>query len=272
MCICGHMIWILNTDQRFGDLLSSTWCYGHCPARSFPRLLLVCSSAWRSFGLVVRYSRKRTPASNELIFDSVELWNTEVTKHTDLGFASAGPSPALLSWALFDMVLCFLFQRKWLQEHIGKIMIFQQTKKMIPFIRRETTYRLTSPQVGSWCQHVWFAFWWIQIDSVKQPIQRNFVGSWHVSHRWTSASDDHLDHCFVVFKNAQPGLCPENNVRLWSHDLDFDHSQTNIQRNNFRFCGTVRHIQNVRLPKKNSPPFLIILICVSVKNCDDQIP
>ena len=25
-----------TTDQRFGHLLSSLWCYGHCPARNFP--------------------------------------------------------------------------------------------------------------------------------------------------------------------------------------------------------------------------------------------
>ena len=32
----------LTTDDRFGHLLSSTWCYGFC-ACSFPRLLLVCT-------------------------------------------------------------------------------------------------------------------------------------------------------------------------------------------------------------------------------------
>ena len=35
----------------------------------------------------------------------------------------------------------------------------------------------------------------VQIDSVKQPIKRNSVGSGHVSHRWISAFDDHFDHC-----------------------------------------------------------------------------
>ena len=44
---------------------------------------------------------------------------------------------------------------------------------------------------------------WVRVDSVKQPIKRNSVGSGHVFHCWTSSFDDHLDHCFVIFKNAQ---------------------------------------------------------------------
>ena len=40
MCVCDHVNLDLTTDQRFGHLLSSTWCYGQC-ACSFPRLLLV---------------------------------------------------------------------------------------------------------------------------------------------------------------------------------------------------------------------------------------
>ena len=43
----------------------------------------------------------------------------------------------------------------------------------------------------------------VQVDSVKQPVQRDSVGSGHVSHHWTSSFDDHLDHCLVVFKNVQ---------------------------------------------------------------------
>ena len=41
---------------------------------------------------------------------------------------------------------------------------------------------------------------WIQIDSVKQPVKSNSVGSGYMSHYWTSAFDDHFTHCLVVFK------------------------------------------------------------------------
>ena len=35
---------------------------------------------------------------------------------------------------------------------------------------------------------------------------RDSMGSEHVSHRRTSAFDDHLDHCFIIFKNAKHGF------------------------------------------------------------------
>ena len=40
----------------------------------------------------------------------------------------------------------------------------------------------------------------VHIDSVKQPIKNNSVGSGNVSRCRTSLLYDHLDHCFVVFK------------------------------------------------------------------------
>ena len=44
---------------------------------------------------------------------------------------------------------------------------------------------------------------WVQIDSVKQPIKRDSVGSGHVSRCRTSAINDHLDHRFIVFRNVK---------------------------------------------------------------------
>ena len=43
----------------------------------------------------------------------------------------------------------------------------------------------------------------IQVDSVKQPTKRNSMGSRHLSHCWTSAFDDHFNHCFVILKNVK---------------------------------------------------------------------
>ena len=43
----------------------------------------------------------------------------------------------------------------------------------------------------------------VQVDSVKQPVLHDSVGSRHVSQCWTSALDDHLDHSFGVFKNVK---------------------------------------------------------------------
>ena len=43
----------------------------------------------------------------------------------------------------------------------------------------------------------------VQINSVKQPIKSNSVGSGYVSHCWTSAFNDHFNHGFVILKNVQ---------------------------------------------------------------------
>ena len=41
------------------------------------------------------------------------------------------------------------------------------------------------------------------MNSAKQPVKSNSVGSGCVSHCWTSSFDDHFDHCFVVLKNVE---------------------------------------------------------------------
>ena len=45
----------------------------------------------------------------------------------------------------------------------------------------------------------------IQVNSVESLIKSNSVGSGHVSHCWTSAFDNHLNHCFIIFKNVKHG-------------------------------------------------------------------
>ena len=43
----------------------------------------------------------------------------------------------------------------------------------------------------------------VQIDSIEQPIKSNSLGSGNVSHCGASFFNDHIDHCFVVFKDVQ---------------------------------------------------------------------
>ena len=40
----------------------------------------------------------------------------------------------------------------------------------------------------------------IQVHSVKFPIELDFVGSRHVSHRRITPVNNHLDYCFIIFK------------------------------------------------------------------------
>ena len=75
----------------------------------------------------------------------------------------------------------------------------EQTKKIAPFITRKAPFS----------QHVCELVLGVNIFDldlgVKEPIQRDTVGSRHVSHRRTSSFDDHLDHCLVILKNVH--LC-----------------------------------------------------------------
>ena len=55
-----------------------------------------------------------------------------------------------------------------------------------------------------WCLvKVPFLFLGVQIDSVKQPIQSNPVGSWNMSHCGTSVFDNHFNCRLIVFKDIQ---------------------------------------------------------------------
>ena len=58
----------------------------------------------------------------------------------------------------------------------------------------------------------------IKIHSVKQPIQSNSVGSWHVFHCWTSAFDYHLSHGFVILKDIQHSIGTRMCFRLMERD------------------------------------------------------
>ena len=99
----------------------------------------------------------------------------------------------------------------------------EQTQKMIPYITREI----------SLCQYVcelvlgvnvFDSDLGIQINSVKQPIKCNSVGSGNMSHCRTPSLNDHLDHRFVVFKDVQRELPDEENSRLRKqnqHCLDY---------------------------------------------------
>ena len=78
----------------------------------------------------------------------------------------------------------------------------KQTQKMIPFVTCEI-------HLGEHvCELVFgvnvFDFdFGVQIDSIKQPIKSNSLGSGNMSQSRASSLCDHLDHCFAVFKHIQ---------------------------------------------------------------------
>ena len=75
-------------------------------------------------------------------------------------------------------------------------------KKMIPFITCEISLcRYVCELVRG--VNVFDLDLGVQIDSIKQPIKSNSVGSGYMSHCRASSLYDHLDHCFAVFKDVQ---------------------------------------------------------------------
>ena len=96
--------------------------------------------------------------------------------------------PRLCYRRFFFLLPGILFWTKVAARKHEKIQNVNQTKKITPLITRGST----SQGVGFWCQHVWFGSW-VQIDSVKQPIQRDTVGSRHGS------LPRYLQKCTIVF-------------------------------------------------------------------------
>ena len=74
----------------------------------------------------------------------------------------------------------------------------KQSAKMKPVITGEITFRQHVSKLV-FGVNIFDLDQCIQIDSVKQPIQRDSVGSGHVSHRRTSALNDHFGESLIVF-------------------------------------------------------------------------
>ena len=59
----------------------------------------------------------------------------------------------------------------------------------------------------------------IKINPVKQPIQSNSVGSWRMSHCWTSSFNYHFDHGFVVFEHIQQSFLMRR-LDVWGNTIN----------------------------------------------------
>ena len=78
----------------------------------------------------------------------------------------------------------------------------KQSAKMMPCITGEIAFRQHVSKLV-FGVNIFDVDLLIQIDSVKQPIQRDSVGSGLVSHRRTSALNDHFGESVIFFKNVQ---------------------------------------------------------------------
>ena len=78
----------------------------------------------------------------------------------------------------------------------------QQSKKMVPLITCETTFGQHVRKLVLGVNNFDLDLE-VQIDLVKQRIQRDSAGSGHVSDRWTSSFNENFDHHFTVIKDVQ---------------------------------------------------------------------
>ena len=77
---------------------------------------------------------------------------------------------------LSDMVFGLKIEPKWLQENIEKLMRLNERRIWFQSTRVKLLFVNMSASSFFSCQRFWFEFW-VQIDSVKQPIKCNSVGS-----------------------------------------------------------------------------------------------
>ena len=138
------------------------------------------------------------------------------------------------------------------------------TKKMIPFITCEISLsqHVCELPLGV---NVFDLDLGIQIDSIKQPIKSNSVGSGYMSHCRASSIYDHLDHCFVVFKDIQQSFLTRR-IHVWGNQHCLDHQSFH----EFSFATIRSHKSSAGIPS-NLNPASKEMISASVELCETEV-
>ena len=97
----------------------------------------------------------------------------------------------------------------------------KQIQQMIPFIRCEISFGQYVCELV-FGDDVFDLDFGIQIDSIEQPIKSNSVGSGNMSHCRTPSFNDHLDHCFIVFKHIQWSFLTRR-LDIWGNRINVFH-------------------------------------------------
>ena len=132
--------------------------------------------------------------------DAVEASTVgSLTRHLDtkfvIGFVFAVTLPALASSSVvFDIALALLMELNWLMLNKHKRW-FHSSRVTFSFVSMSASCFLASMYL------IWILG--SKLIPIKQPIKSNSVGSGNKSHCRASSLYDHLEHCFVVFKDIQ---------------------------------------------------------------------
>ena len=197
------------------DLFTLYWVWSFCP--SF-------LAAWRTFSC--RLTREFSTSDFES--PSIQFpgaWQTLFLSSSFLGLAAHHQihrSCFCCRWTIVRGRVLSSFRHgwegkifKWLQEYIVETHYIAE--KMIPLITCEISFgqNVSELVLSANLLDLDFGFH----DSVKQPIKSNSVGSGNVSHCRASSLYDHLDHCFVVFKDIQQSFLTRR-IHVWGDKIN----------------------------------------------------
>ena len=177
------------------------------------------------------------------------LHGISIPKSSIIGFdfAVTLSSPASCC-VLFDIALRLLMELKWLMLNKHKRW-FHSSRVKSPLVSMSASWFLVSMYL------IWILGSKLILSSNKP--KSNSVGSGNMSHCRASSLDDHFDDSFIVFKDLQQSFLTRR-IDVWRN-------KNNIIQINL----SVNFLSRWRL--KRVSPYVIILMRVSVKNCDDQM-
>ena len=160
---CGSLSWSFQVD--FQHLVAVSWTVTHITSLQFPATSLTQECLHSSLeNTLLGFDFCFAPVSwcflTQTLNPAARVASGSVgflkSKQVDLRYRRL--FSRLLSRILFDMVLAFSIERKWLRENKEKIDDVKQTKKIAPFITRKTSSGQQVSELVFWCQHIWFGF------------------------------------------------------------------------------------------------------------------
>ena len=146
----------------------------------------------------------------------------------------------------------------------------KQTQKVVPFITCEVSFGQNVCELVFGVD-VFDLDLGVQVISVEKPVKSNSVAPWNMSECQTSAFDDHLDYCFVFFKDVQHSSFMTR-IRVWGDKIDIGQFKMSLRNWSvslrielFLECFTRQRVSS-------SLVCLSLLIWVWMHHINNQIP
>ena len=156
---------------------------------------------------------------------------------------------------------CVLFDIT--SEHSSELKWLMFIKHKRWFLSSHVKFHLVNMS-ASWFLVSMYLIWIleVQIDSIEQPIKSYSVGSGNMSHCRTLSFNDHLDHCFVVFKHIQQSFLMRKSD-VWGNKVNIIPNIDNSWR-------LVAHV--ILITANNGTLRSVMVLSCACKDWNDQIP